>query len=231
MQIENTVIEDTFAEAFGMTFTRLIVTAIDEYWVDVAVKEASGYGSSVIACDAETACERELSTKETPDGRPGRAMLLFAFSTDALQIAVANRVGQCLMTCPTTAVFNGLPDSDKTIPLGDHVRFFGDGFQKSKRLDSRRYWRIPVMDGEFVIEDKAGVAKGIAGGNFIIQSTCQKSGLRSGNAVDRSDKRIARNYHTFSRRYRAKRQQSWIEIQRNGRFNLAFVLSVLARPG
>ena len=177
MQIENTVIEDTFAEAFGMTFTRLVVTAIDDYWVDVAVQEASGYGSSVIACDAETACERQLTTKETPDGRHGRAILLFAFSSDALKTAVANRVGQCLMTCPTTAVFNGLQGLDKTIPLGDHVRFFGDGFQKSKKLKARRFWRIPVMDGEFVIEDKAGVAKGIAGGNFIIQATSQKSGL------------------------------------------------------
>ena len=64
------------------------------------------------------------------------------------------------MTCPTTAVFNGLPDAETKIPLGKHIRFFGDGFQKSKQVAGRRYWRIPVMDGEFLVEDVLGVEQG-----------------------------------------------------------------------
>jgi len=169
MQLGSTLIVDTFAEAFRMRFTRLIITAADDYWLDAALRESTGYGSSVIGCDAEIGVERLLPKSETPDGRPGAAVLAFGFSTDALAKAVPNRVGQCLMTCPTTAVFNGLPAAEESIPLGKHLRYFGDGFQKSKLLDGRRYWRVPVMDGEFLLEEKLGVAKGVAGGNIILQ--------------------------------------------------------------
>ncbi|MEX0937375.1 MAG: formylmethanofuran--tetrahydromethanopterin N-formyltransferase [Pirellulales bacterium] len=177
MKIGNTIVDDTFAEAFGMRFTRLIVTAADDYWLDAALRELTGYSASVIACDAETGVERMLAPEETPDGRPGAAVLLFGFSTDALAKSVPNRAGQCVMTCPTTALFNGLTDAAERIALGKHLRFFGDGFQKSKLLEGRRYWRIPVMDGEFLVEDKAGVAKGVAGGNILIQSATQAAGL------------------------------------------------------
>lgn len=171
MQLGSTLIVDTFAEAFRMRFVRLIITAADEYWLDVALRETTGYGSSVIGCDAEIGVERLLPASETPDSRPGAAVLAFGFSTDALAKAIPNRVGQCLMTCPTTAVFNGLPDAEETLPLGKHLRYFGDGFQKSKLLGGRRYWRVPVMDGEFLLEEKLGVAKGVAGGNLILQGT------------------------------------------------------------
>jgi formylmethanofuran--tetrahydromethanopterin N-formyltransferase len=88
-------------------------------------------------------------------------------------------VGQCLMTCPSTAVFNGLPNSETKIPLGKHIRFFGDGYQKSKKLGNRRYWRIPVMDGEFVIDDMLGVERGVAGGNLILQAVDQYQALEA----------------------------------------------------
>lgn len=177
MQLGETFIDDTFAEAFGMRYTRLIVTAADDYWLEATVRELTGYSSSVIACDAETGVERRLTGDETPDGRPGAAVLLFGFSTDALAKSVPNRVGQCVMTCPTTAVYNGLPDSETKIPLGKKLRFFGDGYQKSKLLVGRRYWRIPVMDGEFLVEDVLGAEKGVAGGNLIVQSVGQPAGL------------------------------------------------------
>lgn len=168
MNLATTFIEDTFAEAFGMRYCRLIVTALDDYWLDTALREFTGYSASVIACDAETGVERLLGGEETPDGRPGAAVLAFGFSVDALAKAVANRTGQCLMTCPTTAVFDGLPQVEARIPLGKHLRFFGDGYQKSKLLDGTRFWRIPVMDGEFVVVESLGVAKGVAGGNIIL---------------------------------------------------------------
>jgi formylmethanofuran--tetrahydromethanopterin N-formyltransferase len=168
LQLGETWIEDTFAEAFGMRYARLIVTAADEYWLDAAIREFTGYSASVIACDAEIGLEGTLGT-DTPDGRPGASLLVFGFSADALAKSIPNRAGQCLMTCPTTAVYDGLPESSERIPLGKHIRFFGDGFQKSKVIAGRRYWRIPVMDGEFLIEDRLGVAKGVAGGNLILQ--------------------------------------------------------------
>ncbi len=183
MQLGSTKIIDTFAEAFRMRFVRLIVTAVDDYWLDAALREVCGYSSSVIGCDAEVGVEQLLAPSETPDGRPGAAVLAFGFSSEALAKAVPNRVGQCLMTCPTTAVYNGLPDSlpnvEETIPLGKHLRYFGDGFQKSKLLAGRRYWRVPVMDGEFLLEEKLGVAKGVAGGNIILQGTTQEITLNA----------------------------------------------------
>jgi formylmethanofuran--tetrahydromethanopterin N-formyltransferase len=177
MQIQNTEIVGTFAEAFSMRFAQLIVTAHDEYWLDAGLQEFTGYSSSVISCDAETGVERFLTKDETPDGRIGASVLVFGFSTDALAKAVPNRVGQCLMTCPTTAVFNGMPDADESVALGKHIRYFGDGFQKSKLLFGRRFWRIPVMDGEFLVEEKVGVAKGVAGGNIIFQASSTDAAL------------------------------------------------------
>ena len=173
VQLGSTWIDDTFAEAFGMRFCRIIVTAADAYWLDAALREFCGYSASVIACDAEIGIEQRLSRDETPDGRIGASVLVFGFSTDALSKAIPNRAGQCLMTAPSTAVFNGLPNSETKIPLGKHIRFFGDGYQKSKKLGNRRYWRIPVMDGEFVIDDVLGVERGVAGGNIIVQANDQ----------------------------------------------------------
>jgi formylmethanofuran--tetrahydromethanopterin N-formyltransferase len=189
MHIGPTLILDTFAEAFRMRFARLIVTAVDDYWLDCALREFCGYGSSVIGCDAEVGVERRLETGQTLDGRPGAAVLLFGFSVDALATAVPNRVGQCLLTSATSAVFNGLLEAEEFIPLGKRLRFFGDGFQKSKVVGDRRYWRIPVMDGEFLVEEQVGVAKGVAGGNIILQGETQRTAL---DAARRAVEAIAR---------------------------------------
>lgn len=178
MKINQTQIVDTFAEAFTMKYARLVVTAADDYWLEVAMQEFTGYGTSVIGCDAEVGVESIIHPADTPDGRPGRSVLAFAFDAKSLAGAIVNRCGQCLMTCPTTAVFNGL-DSDEKLELGNRLRFFGDGYQKSKLVGERRFWRIPVMDGEFVVEDSVGLAEGIAGGNFLILSREQTSGLQA----------------------------------------------------
>jgi formylmethanofuran--tetrahydromethanopterin N-formyltransferase len=177
MKIADTLIEDTFAEAFRMRFSRLVVTAAEPHWVEIAAAQLTGYATSIIACDCEAGVERRLAASETPDGRPGAAVLLFGRSSDALADAVPSRVGQCVMTCATTAAFDGLPEAEERVPLGKHIRFFGDGFQKSKVIAGRRYWRIPVMDGEFLVEETAGVGKGVAGGNLILQAADAASGL------------------------------------------------------
>jgi formylmethanofuran--tetrahydromethanopterin N-formyltransferase len=188
MQLGDTLIEDTFAEAFRVRYARLIVTAHDDYWLQAGLREATGYATSVIACDTEAGVERLLPQTETPDGRLGAALLYFGFSTEGLAKAVPNRVGQCLMTCPTVAVYDGLPDAEERIPLGKHIRFFGDGYQKSKLIGGRRYWRIPVMDGEFLVQDTVGVAKGVGGGNIILQAETLETALaaarRATEAVD-----------------------------------------------
>jgi formylmethanofuran--tetrahydromethanopterin N-formyltransferase len=184
LTINDIPIEDTFAEAFPMTAARLIVTAETADWARTAGQVTTGYASSVIGCDAEAGIERFLTADDTPDGRPGVSLLLFAFSRDALQKVVVNRVGQCILTCPTTACYNGLPVvKDKTIRVGGNLRFFGDGFQFSKKLEDRRYWRVPVMDGEFLCEDIFGTTKGVAGGNFLILGASQAEALKAAEAA------------------------------------------------
>ncbi|MCX7414541.1 MAG: formylmethanofuran--tetrahydromethanopterin N-formyltransferase [Planctomycetia bacterium] len=177
MLIDSTYIVDTFAEAFRLRFARLIVTAHDDHWLDAGLRAACGYGTSVIGCDAEIGVERRLSPQETPDGRPGAAVLAFGFSADGLAKAIANRTAQSLLTCPTASVFDGLPEAEDRAPLGSHIRYFGDGFEKTKVVDGRRFWRVPVMDGEFLVEDAVGIEKGVGGGNFILQARSLESAL------------------------------------------------------
>jgi formylmethanofuran--tetrahydromethanopterin N-formyltransferase len=184
LTINGTEIEDTFAEAFGMTAARVVVTARTLEWARTAGLAATGYAASVIGCDAEAGIERDLAPDETPDGRPGVSLLFFAFSRDALQTALVNRIAQCVLTAATSACFNGLAIvPDRSIRVGGRLRFFGDGWQISKLLDGRRYWRIPTMDGEFLCEDAFGTAKGVAGGNFLILGESADAALTAAEAA------------------------------------------------
>ncbi len=179
IHLGSTDIIDTFAEAFRLRFARLVVTAHDTSWLEAGVQSFCGYATSVIGCDAEVGVERFMSPDESPDGRPGASILAFGFTTESLAEAVANRTGQCLLTCPTTAIFDGLSQSEERLSLGQRIRFFGDGFEKTKVFDGRRYWRVPVMDGEFLVEETCGVAKGIGGGNLVIQGVSLEAALAS----------------------------------------------------
>jgi formylmethanofuran--tetrahydromethanopterin N-formyltransferase len=167
MNLGGVAIDDTFAEAFGMRATRLVITAETVDWARIAAASMTGFATSVIGCGLEAGVEREVAPADTPDGRPGIAVLLFAMSRDALAKAVRERVGQCVLTCTGTACYAGLA-GDAQVPLGRALRYFGDGYQTAKRIGERRYWRIPVMDGEFVCEDMAGVQRAVGGGNFLL---------------------------------------------------------------
>lgn len=167
MKLDGVAIDDTFAEAFGMRGTRLVVTADSASWAETAGRSMTGFATSVIGCGLEAGIERVLAEEETPDGRPGIAVLLFAVSRDALAKALRDRVGQCVLTCAGTACFAGL-DGAEQVPLGRTLRYFGDGHQTAKRIGERRYWRIPVMDGEFLCEDRIAIQKAVGGGNFLI---------------------------------------------------------------
>lgn len=170
MIIDGVEIEDTFAEAFGMIATRLVITADDAAWAMTAATSLTGFATSVIACGCEAGIERHLTAEETPDGRPGVAVLMFGMSAKELQKQLRDRVGQCVLTCAGSACFAGL-DGGTPLKLGGAIRYFGDGHQISKRIGPRRYWRIPVMDGEFVCDDMVGTTKGVGGGNILILGT------------------------------------------------------------
>jgi formylmethanofuran--tetrahydromethanopterin N-formyltransferase len=184
MHVNGIAIDDTFAEAFPMKATRLVVTAAEPAWAMHAAVSATGLATSVIGCGCEAGIERVLAPTETPDGRPGVAILLFAVSGKELAKQVDRRVGQCVMTCPTTAVYAGLPpDAGEPAALGRNLRFFGDGWQASKVLDGRRFWRVPVMDGEFVAQEDTPVVKAVGGGNLLLLATDVTSALGAAAAA------------------------------------------------
>ncbi len=185
LQLDGLSVVDTFAEAFPVVGARLVITAVNSKWAQTAATEFCGHATSVIACSAEAAIERRLSPDETPDGRAGVSVLAFAFGKDALAKAVSDRVGQCVLTCATTACYDGLPAAprESQIPLGKQLRYFGDSFQSSKKLGPRRVWRIPVMDGEFVCEHVVGTAKSVAGGNLLICGRSQATALAAAEAA------------------------------------------------
>ena len=176
MNVNGVAIDDTFAEAFGMSATGVIVTADTMKWARQAAITMSGFGTSVIGCGAECGIDRELPPEETPDGRPGVRVLLFGFSPDALQPQLNNRVGQCVLTSPGSACYAGV-DGARRLALGKTARYFGDGFQTAKKLGEHRYWRIPVMDGEFVCEDTTGLVTDAVGGGNLLMLGRDRAGL------------------------------------------------------
>ena len=185
MKVKTTEIVDTFAEAFGMWGARVLITAATKQWSLAAAQSLTGFATSVIGCKCEAGIERSLAPEETPDRRPGVSVLLFAMDKASVGKRLVERVGQCVMTCPTTACFNGL-DGAETVAVGSQLRYFGDGFQGSKKLAERRYWRIPVMDGEFTVEESFGVQQAVGGGNIIILGTNEKKTLAAAAAATRA---------------------------------------------
>ncbi|MBD3230026.1 MAG: formylmethanofuran--tetrahydromethanopterin N-formyltransferase [Candidatus Lokiarchaeota archaeon] len=199
MEINDVLIEDTYAEAFGLWCCRILVTAADDYWVKTAAKTFTGYAVSMIACDCEAGIEKYLSGDETPDGRPGASIIVFQ-SKKGLKKALMDRVGQCFLTCPTTSVFDNLqgePDIDKKTDkpkiysIGKMMKYFGDGWEKKREFKDRTLWDIPVMEGIFSIEESFGAKKGIAGGNIFIMGDTQKNTLKAAMdavyAINKSD--------------------------------------------
>ncbi len=189
MIINGVRIEDTFAEAFAMKATRIVITADSERWADIAATTMTGFATSVIACGCEAGIEKTLSAGENPDGRPGVAVLVFAVSTKELQKQLQLRVGQCVLTAAGTACFAGI-DGEERLRLGGALRYFGDGFQISKLLGERRYWRVPVMDGEFLCEATVGLVKGVGGGNFLILAASRAAALEAAESAVAAMRRI-----------------------------------------
>ena len=189
MLINGVQIDDTFAEAFNMRGTRVIITAQNLKWAYHAANAMTGFATSVIGCGVEAGIERELTVEETPDGRAGISILMFAMGSKVLMQQLETRMGQCILTCPTAAAFAGIASEDH-INLGKNLRFFGDGYQTSKLIANKRYWRIPVMDGEFLCEETTGMVRAIGGGNFLILATSQPLALAAAEVAINAMKKI-----------------------------------------
>ena len=181
-KIKNTEIVDTFAEAFEMWASRLIVTAESEEWALAAAKSATGFATSVIGCKCEAGIEKLLKQEETPDNRYGVSILIFTMDPKSLEKRLTERIGQSIMTCPPTACFNGL-DSKDSVNVGGQLKYFGDGYQIRKSFLGRRFWRIPVMDGEFIVDEKFNIQPAVGGGNIILMAKDKGSALVSAQAA------------------------------------------------
>lgn len=193
MIINGVQIDDTFAEAFNMRGTRVIITAQNLKWAYNAANAMTGFATSVIGCGVEAGIERELTPEETPDGRPGVAILMFAMSSAVLIKQLETRMGQCVLTCPTAAAFSGIEGSSDEvtrISLGKNLRFFGDGYQISKQFGGKRYWRVPVMDGEFITEETTGMVRAVGGGNFLVLAESQPQALAACEAAIEAMRKI-----------------------------------------
>jgi formylmethanofuran--tetrahydromethanopterin N-formyltransferase len=173
-----------------MRAARVVITAQSPGWARTAAQSMTGFATSVIGCKVEAGIEAELAPDDTPDGRPGVSVLLFAFDAAGLGQRLVDRVGQSVLTCPTTACFDGLPQSDERVAVGGLLRHFGDKYQSSKFLDGQRYWRIPVMEGEFLVQETFGVQKAIGGGNLLILATDQAAALAAAEAAADAMRRV-----------------------------------------
>jgi formylmethanofuran--tetrahydromethanopterin N-formyltransferase len=188
LELNGVEIEDTFCEAFGAVFTRILVTAMSEKWAKIAANVATGYGTSTIHCDSEAGIDLLVPPDQTPDKRPGAILMFFKTKKEQMDSVLLNRVGQCILTCPTTACFDALEDSldpekNFEIKTGYKLKFFGDKFEEKEEKYPFESWRIPVMDGEFLVQSIFKVGKGVAGGNFLIIAENQKAGLASAEAA------------------------------------------------
>jgi len=182
MRLNDVEIENTFAEAFAMKASKVVITALNEKWAGIAASTVTGFATSVIGCRCEAGIDYMLAPEATPDGRPGVLTLFFFMSAKGAADHLATRIGQAVMTSPTSACYDGQIDGDP-ISVGGRLRYFGDGFQASKLLSGRRLWRVPVMDGEFVVEDVFRLTDAVGGGNFLILAENQEAGLLAAEAA------------------------------------------------
>lgn len=190
MDVNNVPIDDTFAEAFPIKIARVLITGATGHWARVIATEATGFGTSVIMCPAEAGIEKMVSASETPDGRPGAYIQICNFSYEDLEHQLLKRLGQCVLTAPTAAAFNGLSDAEKQFNVGFKLKFFADGYDTEDNIGGRKAYRIPMMQGEFVIEENFGAVDGVAGGNFFIMGDSQMSALVAADAAVEAVSRV-----------------------------------------
>jgi formylmethanofuran--tetrahydromethanopterin N-formyltransferase len=176
-------VADTFAEMFSLWAGRILITAENEKWALTAANVATGFATSVIMAPAEAAIERPVPADKTPDKRPGMLIQIYNRDRFELKHQLMERIGQCIMTCPTTAAFNGFEAAKRKLNVGSSLRYFGDGFQKKAMVGGRRCWKIPVMEGDFIVEDGFGAQEAVAGGNFMIFAENQATGLKAASAA------------------------------------------------
>ncbi len=180
MQYNGVEILDTFAEAFPVWLSRVIITAATEEWAYKAAWEATGFATSKIGCPCEAGIECTLSPAATPDGRAGVSILICA-EKKMMKANVSARISQCILPAPTASAFDGFPGAKSRFYTSMH--YFGDRYEERCMVGGRRCWKIPIMEGEYVGEERFGTEKGIAGANFLVMGDEQRSALSGAEAA------------------------------------------------
>ena len=192
MRLGDVIIEDTFAEAFPMYATRILITAKNAKWALTAARVTTGFATSIIMSPAEAGVEALVPAEKTPDKRVGALIQIYHRDPASLKFQVLARLGQCILTCPTTAAFDGLPYVKRKMTVGGAISKFGDGFETTDTINGRKVWRIPVMEGEFIVEDKFGLVKAVAGGNILILAKTADAGLEAAEKAVKAVKKYCK---------------------------------------
>jgi formylmethanofuran--tetrahydromethanopterin N-formyltransferase len=119
-----------------------------------------------------------VPASETPDGRPGYAIMICHAGKKALDHELMERIGMCILTAPTAAAFN-LLESEDVLKTGFKLKYFGDGFEKDCEIAGKTVHSIPIMSGDFLVESTFGYKSGVAGGNFFILAKDQMTGVKA----------------------------------------------------
>jgi formylmethanofuran--tetrahydromethanopterin N-formyltransferase len=179
------LVEDTYAEAFRSIYAEILVTARDRTWLDHCCHAVTGHATSTIMCDCEAGVVQLLdgssSGQETPDGRVGAVIQFHVprFRKDRvehLERVLLARIGQNVLTCPTARCFNRL-DTDPYFKLGRKLAFFGDGHQFRDARYGTLGWVVPTMGGEFYVTRRFGFRDGIMGGNLWFMATSEDAAI------------------------------------------------------
>lgn len=177
------IIEDTYAEAFKTKAAHILVTAATKRLALIAATEATGFATSFIGCSAEAGIDMYMPPEKTPDGRPGYSIIICQNKTDQVKKQLLDRIGQCVLTAATTAVFNLIEDSEETDNLGFKLAFFADGYQEKIEVYQKDMYKIPVMSGDFLIEENFGITDAVAGGNLFVMAKTQASALMAAESA------------------------------------------------
>jgi len=182
---------DTFAEMFPLWAGRVLITADSEKWALTAAEVATGFATSVIMSPAEAGIESIVPADKTPDNRIGVLIQIYNRNRFEVKNQMILRIGQCIMTCPTASAFDAMPNAKRKLKIGRSIRLFGDGFQRKGLVGNRKVWRIPVMEGDFIVEDTFGAAEAIAGGMVLILAKDKPSGLKAAEEAVKAIKTTA----------------------------------------
>lgn len=179
------IVDDTYAEAFRSYYSRIMITASSERLAETAAISSTGFATSALGCGVEAGIERAVGRDKTPDGRPGLLVQYHVWKKDPKEMynVLLHRVGHCVLTSPTAAVFDATRKPISKIDLGMKLKYFGDGYEELGSVADRKVVRIPIMGGTFIIEREVGMARGISGGNLWFMGSSEGSALEAAYAA------------------------------------------------